>query len=364
MKLTFFDINDEPSIKMRKNPKTLTLFDDIESRSLFTKGINDSPENDLNNKIYINTESNLINVRNEESKKREKKFNMNNYEEIFKKNREKNLFTKNEEINAEIIKNILDAMKIRKTKKENYINRTILSNISKNNSKKTKIDYTLTNPNALRIISDKIYKNKRRDKINDLSYEKDKIINKTIIPRLTANPIYNERNKVKDSQKHSDIKSIRKGIINLDKKINNLNHNIKRINLKINGSNKVKFRKNINFINNKKSMDNYDFYSDENNKNFIKNRKYFNHYIQNFINLKYNNELINKFFENKEKDFENRAKTILKIERKYENEDEYYYLHKKPKILPISVLNKINMIKKRFKSNSDKEVFNLFNKKI
>ena len=96
---------------------------------------------------------------------------MNNYEEIFKKNREKNLFTKNEEINAEIIKNILDAMKIRKTKKENYINRTILSNISKNNSKKTKIDYTLTNPNALRIISDKIYKNKRRDKINDLSYE-------------------------------------------------------------------------------------------------------------------------------------------------------------------------------------------------
>ena len=50
MKLTFFDVNDEPSIKMRKNPKTLTLFDDIESRSLFTKGINDSPENDLNNK--------------------------------------------------------------------------------------------------------------------------------------------------------------------------------------------------------------------------------------------------------------------------------------------------------------------------
>ena len=187
-------------------------------------------------------------------------------------------------------------MKIRKTKKENYINRTILSNISKNNSKKTKIDYTLTNPNALRIISDKIYKNKRHDKINDLSYEKDKIINKTIIPRLCANPIYNERNKVKDNQKHSDIKSIRKGIINLDKEINNLNHNIKRINLKINGSNKVKFRKNINFISSKKSMNNSDFYSDENNKNFIKNRKYFNHYIQNFINLKYNNELINTFF--------------------------------------------------------------------
>ena len=116
MKLTFFDVNDEPSIKMRKNPKTLTLFDDIESRSLFTKGINDSPENDLNNKIYINTESNLINVRNEESKKREKKFNMNNYEEIFKKNREKNLFTKNEEINAEIINRCNENKKNKKRK--------------------------------------------------------------------------------------------------------------------------------------------------------------------------------------------------------------------------------------------------------
>ena len=72
MKLTFFDVNDEPSIKMRKNPKTLTLFDDIESRSLFTKRINDSPENDLNNKIYINTESNLLMSETKKAKKEKK----------------------------------------------------------------------------------------------------------------------------------------------------------------------------------------------------------------------------------------------------------------------------------------------------
>ena len=54
-----------------------------------------------------------------------------------------------------------------------------------------------------------------------------------------------------------------------------------------------------------------------------------------------------------------------KVKKKIELEDEYYYLRKKPKIKPIPIINKFNaFIKDRFKSQVDKEVFNIFNKKI
>ena len=122
---------------------------------------------------------------------------------------------------------------------------------------------------------------------------------------------------------------------------------------------------NINLLKrNKLTMNHLDYYEEERKKNYIKNKKYINSYIKKLNNFKYNNDLINKFLKRKKDNFEKILYNMPQVKKKIELDDDYYYLHKKPEIIQIPVLRKFNIIKRRFKSKIDEEIFNVFNKKI
>lgn len=354
-------------MELKKNSKALNHLNGFRDASVFIDNIKEGLDNDYKDKLYINTENNIFSFKNDKDKKKLKTYNLNNYEKIFYKNREQSFLSYNEEKNVEIIKNIFDLIKIRMIKKEKITNKTILTSFDKNILTKNKINNTYTNPDSIRIISDKIYKDKRDKLLNNLSYEKDFVKSRT----LTQNEIsLNQQNKnismPNTKRKYQKIISLKNDILNLDKTAKKFNQNF---------IDKIKFM-NTNFINNKKKFNislikpkklktiSFNYYEDENNMNFIKNKKYFNHYIKKLHTYKYNNDIINKFFEHKNNDIENLIRKIPKEKKKIEiKEDEYYYLREKPKHQPIPALTKFNKIKKIFKSQIDKEIFDTFNKK-
>ena len=359
----------EKELDIKDNPKELNFFKGIKETSIFTNSVKESFKNNYNDKIY-NTENKIFSVKNDKNQKEHKVFNIKNYERIFKKNKEKNLFTFNEEQNAEIIKNIFDKIKIKKIKTQQSINKTIFANRDKNIFTKYSINNTFTNPNPLRTLSNRINKNRTIENNTNLSYENDyNIKNRTSFPKNLI--LYDKTQDISINQnqtKYPYIESLRKEIIKLDKKAKIFNKNITN---KINIGNKevIKEKKPLNITllkQNNLTMNNLDyFYEDERKKNFIENRKHINNYIKKLNNFKYNNELVNKFFERKKESIDEFANYMPKVKKKIELEDEYYYLHKKPKIKPIPIINKFNaFIKERFKSQVDKEVFNIFNKKI
>ena len=361
----------EKELKLKKNSKTFNFLNGFRETSIFIDNIRQGLDNDFKDKLYINTESNIFSVfsvKNENEKKRLKTFNLNNYEKIFYKNREKNFLTLKEEKNAEIIKNIFDLIKIRKIKKETIANKTALAGIGKNKLTKYQINNTFTNPDAIRIISDKIHKNKRDKFLNNLSYEKDLFKTRTLFPEEIAT--YPRNSTISNTtRKFPNIIKLKNDILNLDKTAKKFNENF-ITKIKFMNTNSIDNKKNFNISlikPNKLSTNSFNYYEDENNKNFIKNKKYFNHYIKKLSTYKYNNNIINKFFENKnkDKDKENLMEQVPKVKRKIEvNDDEYYYLHEKPKHQSIPILNKINKIKKIFRCQVDKEIFDIFNKKI
>jgi len=359
----------EKELDIKNNPNELKFFKGINETSIFTNSVKESFKNNYNDKIYINTENNIFSVKNEKNPKDHKMFNIKNYEKIFKKNKEKNLFTFKEEQNAEIIKNIFDKIKIKKLKNPKSINRTIFVNRDKNIFTKYSINNTFTNPKALRTLSIKINKNLNKENNTNTSYENDyNIKNRTIIPKNLI--LYEKTQDISinhNKTKYPYIESLRHEIINLDKKAKIFNKNITNKE-KIGNKEPLKDKKPLNITllkPNNLTMNNLDYYEDENKRNFIKNRRHINNYIKKLNNFKYNNDLINKFFERKKEDIDEFANYMPKVRKKIELEDEYYYLHKKPKIKPIPIINKVNaLIKDRFKSQIDKEVFNIFNKKI
>ena len=358
----------DKELKLKKNPKTLNHLNGFRETSLFIDNIKEGLENDYKDKLYINTESNIFSVKNENDKKRLKTYNLNNYENIFYKNREKSFLTFKEEKNAEIIKNIFDLIKIRAMKNQKIANKTILTGIDKNSYKKYQINNTYTNPYPMRIISYKINKNKKENIQNSLNHEKDFVKTRTLV--LKENPLYHKNNNILISdtkRKYQNISTLNNEILNLDRTAKRLNKNIiAKINFMNTNFNENKTKFNISLIKLKKLKKiNLNYYEDENNKNFIKNKKYFNHHIKKLNTYKYHNDIINKFFENKNNDKENSIDKVSKEKRKIEiKNDEYYYLHEKPKYLSIPALTKFNKIKKMFKSQIDKEIFNTFNKKL
>ena len=232
------------------------------------------------------------------------------------------------------------------------------------------IRFKVLNPDILRIIPNKIYNDKKIEILNNLSFEQDFLKTRTIIPK--ENPFYHNRehnmtiSEIK--RKYFDIYPLKIELNNIDKTAKRFNQNfLTKIKFGNKGSGENKKRLNINIFksNNNDDANDIKYYEDENNKNFIKNKKYFNRYIKKFSHFKYNNNLINKFFESKKDDIDNVPKYLPKMKRKIEeNDDEYYYLREKDRIQKKPILKKIKIIKKRFKEQVDKEIFNIFNKKI
>ena len=364
------DIKGYQKFRLKKNTKTLDFLNGIKNISIFTDTIKESFVNDYKDKIYINTDNNLLSVKNDNTKKNIRRFNLKNYEKIIKNNREKSFFTLKEENNAEIIKSIFDMIKTKKIKRESIINKTIFTSQNRNILTKYKTNNTFTNPDILRIIPNKIYNDKKIEILNNLSFEQDFLKTRTIIPK--ENPFYHNRehnmtiSEIK--RKYFDIYPLKIELNNIDKTAKRFNQNfLTKIKFGNKGSGENKKRLNINIFksNNNDDANDIKYYEDENNKNFIKNKKYFNRYIKKFSHFKYNNNLINKFFESKKDDVDNVPKYLPKMERKIEeNDDEYYYLREKDRIQKKPILKKIKIIKKRFKEQVDKEIFNIFNKKI
>ena len=343
--LNILEVNEGEELKIKNKQKELNFLKGVRETSIFTNSVKESFENNYNEKVYINTENNLLSVKNGNDKKNQKIFNLRNYERIFKKNREKNLFTLNEEQNAEIIKNIFDIIKTKKIRNKNNINRTIFGNRGKNILTKYEINNTFTNPDVITTITHKNVKNTKKEKLTNLSYEHDySIQRKTIDPN---NLILNNKNKdflrQENKGKYPYIQSLRNEIINLDKKAKKFNKNI-TTQLKFSDKEFINDRKQLNITllkPNQFTMNNLEYYEDEGKKNLIENKKYINHYIKKLNNFKYNNDIINKFFERKKENIEDATEYMPKIRRKIELDDDYYYLRKKPKIMPIPVLKKL-----------------------
>lgn len=359
--------DDEEDLKMKENPTKLDFFKGFQQTSFFDNSLKEPLENDYNDKIYINTENNIFSVKNDNDKKEHKRFNIKNYEQIFKKNREKNFFTLKEENNAEIIKNIFDLIIAKKKKKENFVNKTIFTSKDKNKLAKYTNYNTFTNPNSIRMISEKFKKKTINDINSNSSYEEDYNKNKTLIPNVK--PLYHKTPVLTLAENRilfPNINLIRKEIISLDSEAKNFNKNFKtKIKFGFNSKNNKKNKFNITLIKpNKLTMDNLDFNEEEKKKNYIKNKKNINLFIKKLNNFQYKNNLINKFFAEKREDVKFTKKSVPKIKTRFEENDEYYYLRKKSKVKPNPILNKFNIIKQMFKSQVDKEIFNTFNKKI
>ena len=363
------DSKEYQKFRLRKNTKTFDFLNDIKKISIFTNTIKESFEHDYQDKVYNNTENNLLPVKNDNTKKNIRRFNLKNYEKIIKKNREKSFLTLKEENNAEIIKNIFDMIKAKKIKRESVINKTIFTSQNKNILTKYKTNNTFTNPDVIRIIPNNIYNNKKIKIFNNLSFEQDFLKTRTIIPKENLFKQNKDQNMTisEKKRKYFDIFSIKTELNNIDKSAKRFNQNfLTKIKFRNKGSVDNKKKLNINIF---KSYNNdandLKYYEDENNKNFIRNKKYFNRYIKKFSHFKYNNNLINKFLDSKKDDMDNITKNLPKMKRKIEeNDDEYYYLHEKNRIKKSPILKKIKIIKKRFQEQIDKEIFNIFNKKI
>ena len=93
----------DKELKLKRNPKTLNHLNGFQEATLFIDNIKEGLENDHKDKLFINTESNIFSVKDENNKKRLKIYNLNNYENIFYKNIEKSFLTFKEEKNAEIM---------------------------------------------------------------------------------------------------------------------------------------------------------------------------------------------------------------------------------------------------------------------
>ena len=362
----FLDIKEQEDLKLKDDNEFIPL-KGLNETSIFTNGIKKVFQNNYNDKIYINTENNIISVKDENSKRNHKIFNLKNYERIFKKNREKNFFTLKEENNAEIIKHIFDIIKTKNTKKEASGNRTISVNKLKNNLTKYKIYKTLRNPNEVRKTEDNLDKSKDKEISSNISYEQDYIKNKTIAPKrlclYDTNPtkIFN-----REKRNLPYIKSLKNELTNLDMDAKKFNQNITTL-IKFRKKESIKDKNNFNITllkPNKLTLNHLDYNEVTRKKKYIENKKYINRYIKKLNNFKYNNELINKFLKRKKDNFEKILYNLPQVKKKIELEDDYYYLRKKPKINQIPVLRKFNIIKKRFGSKIDEDIFNVFNKKI
>ena len=62
------DIKGYQKFRLKKNTKTLEFLNDIKNISIFTDTIKESFENDYKDKIYNNTDNNLLSVKNGNTK--------------------------------------------------------------------------------------------------------------------------------------------------------------------------------------------------------------------------------------------------------------------------------------------------------
>ena len=304
-----------------------------------------------------------------------RKYNLKNYRSIINKRRRFQVYTSEEELDTNVIDNFFNTMKIQ-AKKENFLKtKKFYTYRDKNITTNSNINYYYTNPDKLKI-NEKTFnfskkKNKTFNEEMDFSQNtKDSNLN-TISNSVDNQKFYKKiSNKNLNRTEFPNIKIMKMNFENLASKVDELSNNLEKIRnnikfdeeseneIKINKANKTAFIKDKD----NKSLNN-DYIYEDTNINFLKNRKYFNKYLDKLNTYKYKHKTINKFFERKEEQIKNNPDSKLNLRKEsekplfrkrtgYENYNQ------------LKLFNKVKEFKNRLKSNIDKDIFKVFNQNI
>ena len=271
-------------------------------------------------------------------------------------------------------------MKLRSRKREFMKNKTAFSLRDKSLFTKRKINYNYTNPDGLRLlrVTDNLYRRK------NLTLPK-KYIGYLDNQKSDLKELYNshENKEYKSNNKNTmyntkftkfpNIKIMKKNFKNLYVKVDELENSLDIIKINDdNNDNKDKDNDNLNepkltvqtfkksSIKDNIKPENY--FKFEKKENYLKNKKYLNDYIEKISNnFKYKNKAINRYFKRKEMEIKNNETFTLPVNN--EKEDDLFY-HNKEKVNQTNILMKIKELKNRVKSNVDKDIFKMFNKKL
>ena len=303
-----------------------------------------------------------------------RKYNLKNYRSIINKRRRFQVYTSEEELDTNVIDNFFNTMKIQ-AKKENFLKtKKFYTYRDKNITTNSNINYYYTNPDKLKI-NEKTFnfskkKNKTFNEEMDFSQNtKDSNLN-TISNSVDNQKFYKKiSNKNLNRTEFPNIKIMKMNFKNLASKVDELSNNLEKIRnnikfdeeseneIKINKANKTAFIKDKD----NKNLNN-DYIYEDTNINFLKNRKYFNKYLDKLNTYKYKHKTINKFFERKEEQIKNNPDSKLNLRKEsekplfrkragYDNYDQF------------KLFNKIKELKNRLRSK-DEDIFKVFNQNL
>ena len=303
-----------------------------------------------------------------------RKYNLKNYRSIINKRRRFQVYTSEEELDTNVIDNFFNTMKIQ-AKKENFLKtKKFYTYRDKNITTNSNINYYYTNPDKLKIKENSFNFSKKKNKTfneeMDFSQNtKDSNLN-TISNSLDNKKFYKKiSNKNLNKTEFPNIKIMKMNFENLASKVDELSNNLEKIRnnikfdeeseneIKINKANKTSFIKDKD----KKNLNN-DYIYEDTNINFLKNRKYFNKYLDKLNTYKYKHKTINKFFERKEEQIKNNPDSKLNLRKEsekplfrkragYDNYDQF------------KLFNKIKELKNRLRSK-DEDIFKVFNQNL
>lgn len=303
-----------------------------------------------------------------------RKYNLKNYRSIINKRRRFQVYTSEEELDTNVIDNFFNTMKIQ-AKKENFLKtKKFYTYRDKNITTNSNINYYYTNPDKLKIKENSFNFSKKKNKTfneeMDFSQNtKDSNLN-TISNSVDNQKFYKKiSNKNLNRTEFPNIKIMKMNFKNLASKVDELSNNLEKIRnnikfdeeseneIKINKANKTAFIKDKD----NKNLNN-DYIYEDTNINFLKNRKYFNKYLDKLNTYKYKHKTINKFFERKEEQIKNNPDSKLNLRKEsekplfrkragYDNYDQF------------KLFNKIKELKNRLRSK-DEDIFKVFNQNL
>ena len=303
-----------------------------------------------------------------------RKYNLKNYRSIINKRRRFQVYTSEEELDTNVIDNFFNTMKIQ-AKKENFLKtKKFYTYRDKNITTNSNINYYYTNPDKLKIKENSFNFSKKKNKTfneeMDFSQNtKDSNLN-TISNSVDNQKFYKKiSNKNLNRTEFPNIKIMKMNFKNLASKVDELSNNLEKIRnnikfdeeseneIKINKANKTAFIKDKD----NKNLNN-DYIYEDTNINFLKNRKYFNKYLDKLNTYKYKHKTINEFFERKEEQIKNNPDSKLNLRKEsekplfrkragYDNYDQF------------KLFNKIKELKNRLRSK-DEDIFKVFNQNL
>jgi hypothetical protein len=352
------EIYNRPNNSMTKKHKRNNEIEKIANISVFSNTKNE-PIITEDTKTYINTQNDIFkDNNNQKNKKFSQKINLFNFENLI--NGKISYFSYKEQ---NIIRSFFESMKSRSQKKETMNNKTVFGIRDRNPFTKKIINYNYTNSEGLKLLgmTDNLYRKKNITVPKKYRYYFNENKNH-------SRNLYNSRDNSKyknnlESIKFPNIKIVKNNFKTLMSKVNDLNNNIEKIKIDDN-TNELK----LDDIIIKKPSENDNkidetIFNEETRANFLKNKKHLKDYIIKLSkNFKYKNNSINRFL--KKKEMENNKNYNLATN----NEKDEFFLNEQYK--ERTAKNKMELLKKnrkhkyKIKSNIDKDIFKIFNKKI